>query len=324
MTEEIKMYACYENQKIEIILKPQESFHGLNMEERFHYEVYKKIGLHPFFQERYMFKNDYGTTGGVFVPQENAEVYLENKASIPFKTEYGNEFSLTINQETNIGEIKNLIQEKIHISIDRLHLFYNNIELDSNNDNLVSFDEKHNYFLFGQYKPNDLDKILVKFIKDKNMDLKIINKTNNDEVIEVSINSMDSSKNLYDLVNKKIGYDITKDNAYILKIGDKYIQYNNQYLYVFYPNFISEKNILTLERLGDFIFVKNLLGHNFIIPRDSSESIMTLKYKIEEIAEIDVDSIRLIFQGKQLEDNRTLEDYNIVKGSIIHLVLRLR
>ena len=324
MTEEIKMYACYENQKIEIILKPQESFHGLNMEERFHYEVYKKIGLHPFFQERYMFKNDYGTTGGVFIPQENAEVYLENKASIPFKTEYGNEFSLTINQETNIGEIKNLIQEKIHISIDRLHLFYNNIELDSNNDNLVSFDEKHNYFLFGQYKPNALDKILVKFIKDKNMDLKIINKTNNDEVIEVSINSMDSSKNLYDLVNKKIGYDITKDNAYILKIGDKYIQYNNQYLYVFYPNFISEKNILTLERLGDFIFVKNLSGYPFIIPCDSSESIMTLKYKIEEIAEIDVDSIRLIFQGKQLEDNRTLEDYNIVKGSIIHIVLRLR
>jgi ubiquitin C len=324
MTEEIKMYACYENQKIEIILKPQESFHGLNMEERFHYEVYKKIGLHPFFQERYMFKNDYGTAGGVFYPHENAEVYLKNEASLPFQTEYGHEFSLTINQETKIREIKNLIQEKIHISIDRLHLFSNNIELDSNNDNLVSFDEKHNYFLFGQYKPNDLDKILVKFIKDKNMDLKIINKTNNDEVIEVSINSMDSSKNLYDLVNKKIGYDITKDNAYILKIGDKYIQYNNQYLYVFYPNFISEKNILTLERLGDFIFVKNLLGHNFIIPRDSSESIMTLKYKIEEIAEIDVDSIRLIFQGKQLEDNRTLEDYNIVKGSIIHLVLRLR
>ena len=324
MTEEIKMYACYENQKIEIILKPQEPFHELNMEERFHYEVYKKIGLHPFFQERYMFKNDYGTTGGVFYPQENAEVYLKNEASLPFQTEYGHEFSLTINQETKIREIKNLIQEKIHISIDRLHLFSNNIELDSNNDNLVSFDEKHNYFLFGQYKPNDLDKILVKFIKDKNMDLKIINKTNNDEVIEVSINSMDSSKNLYDLVNKKIGYDITKDNAYILKIGDKYIQYNNQYLYVFYPNFISEKNILTLERLGDFIFVKNLSGHNFIIPCDSSESIMTLKYKIEEIAEIDVDSIRLIFQGKQLEDNRTLEDYNIVKGSIIHLVLRLR
>ena len=324
MTEEIKMYACYENQKIEIILKPQESFHGLNMEERFHYEVYKKIGLHPFFQERYMFKNDYGTTGGVFYPQENAEVYLKNEASLHFQTEYGHEFSLTINQETKIREIKNLIQEKIHISIDRLHLFSNNIELDSNNDNLVSFDEKHNYFLFGQYKPNDLGKILVKFIKDKNMDLKIINKTNNDEVIEVSINSMDSSKNLYDLVNKKIGYDITKDNAYILKIGDKYIQYNNQNLYVFYQNFISEKNVLTLERLSNFILVKNLPSQIFMVPCSSSESIMILKKKIEEITEIDVDTIRLVFQGKELKDNKTLEDYNIIKGSILYLVLRLR
>ena len=87
------------------------------------------------------------------------------------------------------------------------------------------------------------------------MDLKIINKTNNKEVIEVSINSMDSSENLYDLVNKKIGHDITKDNAYILKIGNKYIQYKNQYLYIFYQNFIVEKNVLIL-----FQFSKGLIS----------------------------------------------------------------
>ena len=324
MAEQIRMYACYENQKIEIILKPKESFNELSLEERFHYEVYKKIGLHPFFQTKYMFKGNQGIAGGVFCPHENSEVYLKNEASLPFQTEYGHKFSLTINQETKIGEIKKLIQEKIHISIDRLHLFCNNIELDSNNDNLVSFDEKHNYVMLGQYKANNFDKILVKFIKDKNMDLIIINKTNNDEVIEVSINSMDSSENLYDLVNKKIGYDITKDNAYILKIDGKYIQYKNQYLYFFYQNFILENNILTLERLDDFILVEDLLCRTYIIERDSSESIMDIKIKIEEATEIEVDSIRLIFKGKQLEDNRTLEDYEIEKGSKLQLVLRLR
>ena len=126
------------------------------------------------------------------------------------------------------------------------------------------------------------------------------------------------------MVNKKIGYDITKDNAYILKIGNKYIQYKNQYLYIFYQNFIVEKNVLTLERLGDFIFVKDLSNQTFIIHFDSSDSIMDIKIKIEETTGIDIDSMRLIFQGKQLEDNRTLVDYNIEKGSILHLVLRLR
>mmetsp|Transcript_19869 Transcript_19869/g.41471 ORF Transcript_19869/g.41471 Transcript_19869/m.41471 type:complete len:240 (-) Transcript_19869:186-905(-) len=81
---------------------------------------------------------------------------------------------------------------------------------------------------------------------------------------------------------------------------------------------------LNLPRGGMQLFVKTLSGKTVSIEVEEGESIEDVKAKISEKEGIPAEQQRLIFGGEQLQDGKTIDDYDLGDDSTLHLVLRLR
>lgn len=69
------------------------------------------------------------------------------------------------------------------------------------------------------------------------------------------------------------------------------------------------------------LYIKNLIGKTIIVPDGHILTVLQVKEYLSRVEDVLVDKIRLVFCGKELENDHSMEDYHTRKDSTLHLII---
>ena len=216
---------------------------------------------------------------------------------------YEEDIYLDLNKK--IEELKKSVSEQTKVPIERLEFKLNNKILENykilKDENLfknklsINITKKINNQIKLKY-PNSEEKLINTDIYNTGVEL----------LEEIQGNSIECSMDIkYDLIHNKKKLNL---DSRLIDLG------------------IKNGDLIELKQRSNtyHIYVKTLTGKTINLDVQSSDTIEYLKCLYHLFEGLTIDEQRLIFAGKQLDDNRTLEDYKISYESTLHIVLRLR
>lgn len=176
----------------------------------------------------------------------------------------------------------------------------------------------------GDFSPSE-DEVLSNYnLFDRKLSIEVKNKLN--DVVNIQYPNSDTKEITTDLSNT--GIELLEEIGGI-DFGIKYdLYYNNEKIPledVLVNAGIKSGDTIVLEKRSTYqIFQKTLTGKTYTLDVNPSDSVKLYKILCYYKIGIPIDQQRIIFANKELEDNRTLADYNIQRESTLLFVLRLR